>query len=81
MAQTQLNDNQGNRYIIECFDLQKDYDDFIRANSKNIDFSKVVYHGKVYGATKEVKDLFNNNLLQHIKRNVYHNTDFIIIHS
>ena len=45
--QTQLSDRFGNQYIIECFDLKKDYEEFIKINGKNIDFSKVITYEKL----------------------------------
>lgn len=65
-------------YVIECFDLEKDYLDFIKINGSNI--TTVQYHGRLFGTPQNVRDLFQNDLIQHIRRNVYHNTDYIIIH-
>lgn len=67
-----------NNYVIECFDLEKDYLDFIKINGSTV--NNVQYNGRIFGTPPNIRGLFQEDLIQHIRRNVYHNTDYIIIH-
>ena len=68
-----------NNYNIECFELEKDYKDYIQIEGKNL--VNVYYHGTLYGIPQNVRQLFNTDVILFIRKNVYNNTEFVIIHN
>jgi len=68
-----------NNLEIECFENLSTYNDFIRTNGNSI--SDVKYHGTLYGTPPNIREMFKpDDLLAQVKRKVFHQTEYIIIH-
>ena len=72
------NDSTIDKAMRQCFQLEREYKEFIKFQGSSI--KNVIYDGKLYGAPDNIRNMFEGKLIEHIKRNVHQQTDYIIIH-
>lgn len=65
-----------NGHHVECFDLEKDYLDFLQLNP----LPTVLYHGRLFGIPSPLRLQIDPDLIAFIKKNVHIQTNYVIIH-
>jgi len=67
-------------YNIECFETEQELNHYLKDHQNDVHIiNKIIYSGKLYGISEEIKNLFQENLIVQIKKLNFVDVQSIII--